>query len=207
MVARRLIALLISVSLVSTIVCPKGFLLRPHPAIGTPYDSRPLVTVGEQPDPKDSICGVFYRRVIDKQVKSGSKVTFRFDPFQEDEDSTDMQCFATLYNGQLDLHSTLQKPVTLRRADNNSTQFDCRNENEVIIPQDIQFQILTVQWIWRIGGESYRYCADLYVKEGVSNQAFFNKEAAQEHLDDLGRFELTKKNSMESLSMEFSGHS
>ena len=146
---------------------------------------------GDQPDPINSICGLYYRRVIDKQVKPGSRVTFRFDPYQEDDDSTDMQCFGYIYNGQLDLNSAEQKPIPLMREDSNSTALDCRNENYVIVPKDIQFQILTVQWIWRINGGDYRYCADLYVNEGISNSAFISKETAQERIDDLGTSYMT----------------
>ena len=145
------------------------------------------MTIGSQPDPKDSICGTFYRRVIDKSVKPGATLTFRFDPYQDNDDSTDMQCFANLYNGHYSLSSTEQKPVALTRADNNnSTVFDCRNDNKVVLPKDISFQIMTVQWIWRIQGQDYRYCSDLYVKDGVSNQVYFTKESAQEHIDGIG---------------------
>ena len=115
---------------------------------------------GDQPDPINSICDLYYRRVIDKQVKPGSRVVFIFDPYQEDEDSTNVQCFGYICNGQLNLNSAEQKPIALMREDSNSTALDCRNV------KDIMFQILTVQWIWRING-------------------------GDEHIDDLGTSHMT----------------
>lgn len=93
-----------------------------------------------------------------------------------------------MYNGERKLADATQKPVPIKRTNDNSFEMNCDDDNKVVIPAGIDYQILTFQWVYKVDNkDEYHYCADIYLKDGVTNQKFYSKEAAQKWLDEVGK--------------------
>lgn len=136
-------------------------------------------------------------------MKPGDTFVLNFDVFESD--LNDMQCQAYMFNGELRLNNANQKPVALKSEDKANGKLSCVDANTIKVPTDIEYQILTVQWIWKYNGEEFKYCADIYVSEGVKNQKFFSKQSAQDYLDSIGERQLIQMTLVELRPMEFSG--
>lgn len=137
-------------------------------------------------DPSTSVCGSYYRRVIDKSINQGDSITFNFDTFENT--NPNQKCSLNLYNGERKLADATQKPVPIKRTNDNSFEMNCDDDNKVVIPAGIDYQILTFQWVYKVDNkDEYHYCADIYLKDGVTNQKFYSKEAAQKWLDEVGK--------------------
>lgn len=148
------------------------------------------MTAEEYPDPDNMPCGYYYRRVIDKQLKPADVFTVNFDTFDNNQSQ---ECFLNLYNGEKKLSDATQKPVPLKRIGEQGVGMSCTEDNRISVPEGLDYQILTIQWVWRVNQQNYYYCADLYVKEGTIQQKFYSREAAQKWLDEISKFGLTRQ--------------
>lgn len=135
------------------------------------------------PDPDNLICGTYYRRVLDKQLTPTDTFVVDFDTFDNNQNQ---QCFVNLYNGEKKLTDPSQKPLAMQRVGETGIDMSCTEQNRIGVPAGLDYQILTIQWVWKVEKQNYYYCADIYVKSDTTNQKFFSKEAAQKWLDDIG---------------------
>ena len=134
------------------------------------------------------ICGYYYRRVIDQSVLPGEVIIVDFNTMNNVKQAGDT-CTLTLFNGQVALSSASQTPISMKVVGSETVGMNCVDPNKVRIPENLSFQILTLQWTWNTNGKRFNSCADVYVKSGTTNQKFFAKTDAQAYLDTLENFD------------------